>query len=450
MDPQGNLYFVDVAGANLYEWMAATQTLGGRAAPASNFYEDVAVDAYGDVFALENTPDGNFGTQVEQIVAAQGQTLPPDNIVFSSEADKYLFPAGLCVDSAGQNLNVTAIDVSNKCLIDQFGTVYELDTTDDNENLGSFSSPPTNAQYQYPPNGITFFPFVSGVDTCGDQMTGVSGSLYGLSKDGSGFIYFVDQNGTRLNRYDPTTPWYKCNPPPVGGITIVGTSYTSFSTVANLTYPAYYTAADTAGNIYLSEMAFSRIEEIPRAYVSSAGPLNEPVGGGTDSVQILPAAQNLTGVFAPVSSDTTWLNVTSVANGVVTFSFSPNPGQSRTATLTVLGVPIQVVQAESQVPAAMMIVSGNNQQAAIGGLPFATNLLVKVTNQWGDAVANVPVQFSSPSQRISTTTDTRGYAATTSMNAYASGPISVTRLDTRNWHFADLPTDRRRKRDLGS
>ena len=118
--------------------------------------------------------------------------------------------------------------------------------------------------------------------------------------------------------------------------------------------------------------------------------------------------------------------MTSVVNGVVSFSVAPNPGRPRTGSITVLGVPIQVAQAESQIPAAMAIVSGNNQTAAVGGLPFATNLLVKVTNQLGDAVANATVEFVSPTQQMTVNTDARGYAAVTSFTASAVGPISVT------------------------
>jgi hypothetical protein len=195
--------------------------------------------------------------------------------------------------------------------------------------------------------------------------------------------------------------------------------------VRALTVNAFNLAADLTGNIYLSEMPFSRIEEIPRAYVSSAGPVNMGVEGGSQTIQIWPATQSLTGVFAPISSDTTWLNVTEAANGVVNFSVSPNSGQSRTGTLTVLGVPIQVVQAESQAPQAMTIISGNNQTATVG-TPFATNLLVKVTNQWGDPSSGVTVNFVWPGQNIPVVTDQRGYAAVNGVNAYAAGPNTVT------------------------
>jgi hypothetical protein len=422
VDSQGNVYFAEATGSNLYQWTAATQQLTTLATKsAKNIFVDVAVDGIGDVFALENTPDGKFNTQVEAIAGPDWYlTLLTGHLIFTSNDIKYSFPAGICVDAAGRNLNVTAIGVSNKCLIDQFGSVYELDSVDDFENIGSFASAPTNAQYASPPVGRTFFPFVTDVDSCGNQLTGVSGSLYGLAKDGSGFIYFTDHGGLRLNRYDPTTPWFTCAPP-----NSIAPSYTSFTTVRALTVNAFNLAADLTGNIYLSEMPFSRIEEIPRAYVSSAGPINMGVDGGSQTIQIWPATQSLTGVFAPISSDTTWLTVTEAANGVVNFSVSPNSGQSRTGTLTVLGVPIQVVQAESQTPQAMTIISGNNQTATVAA-PFATNLLVKVTNQWGDPSSGVTVNFVWPGQNIPVVTDLRGYAAVNGVNAYAAGPNTVT------------------------
>ena len=396
----------------------------------SNIFDDVAVDASGDIFVLENTSDGLFGTQVVQI-AQQGQFLTTANSIYSSEDTKALFPYGLCVDQAGQTLNVVTIDIATKCVIDQFGTVYEQftgPTTDtDYDNVGAFSSQPTP---QNPtPTGTYFFPNGDLTDTCGNTTPGVSGSVYGLSKDGSGFLYFVDKNGGRINKYDPGAPtWVGCTPAPSNGIVYLPPKAQVFTTLATSVFPIFGMAADTVGNLYLTSMPFSLVQEMPRAYVSSAGPINEPVTGGTGTIQVLPATQALTGVFAPTSSDSTWLTVNSAANGTITFSVSPNPGPARTGTLTVLGVPVKVTQAESQVPTAMTIVSGNNQTIMVNSGPFPTNLLVKVTNQFGDAVANVPVNFSSQYQQYSTNTSQRGYAAATNFLAYnvGSNPVTVT------------------------
>jgi len=131
VDPQGNVYFAEVNGKNLYEWTPANQKLttlvSGR---DQGTFVDVALDGAGDLFALENTPDGNLGSQVEVVPFGALSLANPfgySTRAFYSEDYNFLFPAGVCVDQYGLNLNITSYGASTKCLVDQFGTVYELD-----------------------------------------------------------------------------------------------------------------------------------------------------------------------------------------------------------------------------------------------------------------------------------------------------------------------------------
>ena len=128
--------------------------------PTGSFV-DVAANTSGDVFAVENTADGQFGTLVQQFVQA-GQVLPTPQQIFTSSNNNYLFPTSICFDPSN-NLDLTTLTVSNQCLIDQFGTVYELDSTDSNENLGVFNSPP-GKNFSNPPVGTPLFPNGSFVD----------------------------------------------------------------------------------------------------------------------------------------------------------------------------------------------------------------------------------------------------------------------------------------------
>jgi DNA-binding beta-propeller fold protein YncE len=71
----------------------------------------------------------------------------------------------------------------------------------------------------------------------------------------------------------------------------------------------------------------------------------EPASGGSDVLPVvLPITANLTGPFAP-ASDSPWLTITGVTNGVVSFAFAANTSATnRMANLTVLGQAIPITQ----------------------------------------------------------------------------------------------------------
>jgi len=58
---------------------------------------------------------------------------------------------------------------------------------------------------------------------------------------------------------------------------------------------------------------------------------------------VVPATANLAGPFAPVS-DSAWLTITGITNGVVRFAFTSNPMAARVAHIALLGQSINVIQ----------------------------------------------------------------------------------------------------------
>jgi len=104
---------------------------------------------------------------------------------------------------------------------------------------------------------------------------------------------------------------------------------------------------DGAGNVYIADTANNAIKELPRAFVDSTAK-TEPSGSGSDVLPvILPGTQNLTDPFAP-TSDSAWLAISGVTNGVVSFAFTANTTDSpRTGNITVLGQTIAVTQTNS-------------------------------------------------------------------------------------------------------
>jgi hypothetical protein len=147
----------------------------------------------------------------------------------------------------------------------------------------------------------------------------------GLAVDGSGNIYYGDaQSG---NVYE----W----------IAATGATATLASSAGQP-----FVALDATGNVYINEVSFfaTDIAELPIAFVKTST-ITEGAAAGTDSLApVLPITQNLHAPFAPLSSDS-WLTISGVNNGVVSFAFTANPSpSSRTATLTVLGQSIAVTQ----------------------------------------------------------------------------------------------------------
>ncbi len=126
-------------------------------------------------------------------------------------------------------------------------------------------------------------------------------------------------------------------------------------------------AVDGSGNVYFADAGNHEIKELPRALVPGSA-ITENAAAGSDALlPVLPATLPLTGVLAP-SSDQTWLNPGSAANGVVSFSFTANTGSTpRTAHLTVLGQQITVTQFALPTLTAPTAASITGTKATLGG-----------------------------------------------------------------------------------
>jgi hypothetical protein len=198
--------------------------------------------------------------------------------------------------------------------------------------------------------------------------SGLNGPI-GVAVDGSGNVYIADSGNNAIKEYNATTQQLTSlvssgllSPQGVavdgsGNVFITDTySSSSFHNVIKeynaatqqvTTLAGAYSlgvAVGGSGNVYISDPANVAIKELPRGFVPGAAVSVGAAAGSASLPPVLPTSQSLTGVFAP-SSDQPWLTPGSVANGVVSFSFTPNTGPARTAHLTVLGQPITVTQA---------------------------------------------------------------------------------------------------------
>src|SRR5581483_2704010 len=111
------------------------------------------------------------------------------------------------------------------------------------------------------------------------------------------------------------------------------------SLVTNLRQPNSV-AVDRLGNVYYGDA--NSAAERTRAFVDPTLRLEGAAAGFDQLPSVLPAAENLAGLFAP-TTDQPWLSFTGATNGVIRFAFSTNSGPSRLAHIAVLGQNIPVL-----------------------------------------------------------------------------------------------------------
>ena len=269
-----------------------------------------------------------------------------------------LFASGstsLTVDSVGNvyfsgdkwtaaNNNVTTLVPSG------FGSVAV-------DKAGNLYFPSGNSIQVMNPVGNVVTTLVSGLNGPGSVAVDAAGNIYFTS--GYGIQEWMVANNT-VTTLVPPAP-YTFNDLAVdgaGNLYIVGQdSYIdSFAvmkwTAASNTLTTLVTsgqaeyfgvAVDGAGNAYFTDFYDGLVQERPTALLDNT-PKIEGIFAGHDSLPaVLPTAINLLAPFAP-SSDSTWLTITGITNGVVSFSFPTNFTLIRTGHINLLGQSISVTQ----------------------------------------------------------------------------------------------------------
>jgi hypothetical protein len=169
-------------------------------------------------------------------------------------------------------------------------------------------------------------------------------------------------------------------------------------------------AVDSMDNVYITDFESNTLVELPHAFVDPT-PRLEGLAAGNDALpMVLPSAANLLPPFSP-TSDQSWLTITGITNGVVSFSFTDNTtGPSRTANITLLGQTIPITQGTIGTPPTLIGVQWlgggvlqfgfTNSQSASLTVLSTTNLALPLSN-WtvvGTATNMAPGQFQFTSQ----------------------------------------------------
>jgi hypothetical protein len=195
------------------------------------------------------------------------------------------------------------------------------------------------------------------VSTVASSGNGLS-SPTGVALDASANIYIADTGSNAIKVWNSTTQDLS---------TLVSTGLSGPAGVA----------VDGSGNVYIADYGDGEVKELPNAFVGPAS-LTEPAAAGSDSLNVLPATQPLTGMLGP-ASDSGWLTIGTVSGGVVNFSFTANTSTARTAHIKVLGMSIPVMQSGPQ--ATVMNVTST---AANG--TYGTAAVIPITVTFTEAV----------------------------------------------------------------
>jgi hypothetical protein len=191
-----------------------------------------------------------------------------------------------------------------------------------------------------------------------------------VAVDGSGNVFFSDNGNSAIKE------WSAVN----GHVALLAS--------AGLNDPEGV-AVDATGNVYFADTGTNSIQELPRVFVDPT-PRVESLAAGNDVLPVvLPAVQNLLAPFNPIS-DSSWLTISGITNGVVSFSFTADTGGSRTAHLTLLGQSIPITQGAIGTPPTLGSVQllGNgalqfsftNNPNAVFAVLSATNLALPLSN----------------------------------------------------------------------
>ena len=185
----------------------------------------------------------------------------------------------------------------------------------------------------------------------------------GLALDGSGNVYVAAGSSSQIVKWSAAS-----------------SNVTTLASVPQLGVEAV--ALDGAGNVYFPTGTTNEIVELPYAFVDPS-PRVEGLAAGNDALPaVLPATENLLPPFAP-TSDQSWLTITGITNGVVSFSFTANTGSGRMAHITLLGQTIPITQGVIVTPPLLggaQILTNGLLQFAFTNNPGATFTVLSTTD----------------------------------------------------------------------
>jgi len=144
---------------------------------------------------------------------------------------------------------------------------------------------------------------------------------YGLAVDGARNVYAAVPSSASVIEWNPIAQQTT---------TLIGSGLSKPQGVA----------VDEGGNVYVADAGSNVVYELPYAFVPTTGITEQPAAGQDQLLPVLPATAPVT-----TTSDSSWLAIGTISNGVLAFTFTANTGATaRTAHINVLGQSISVTQ----------------------------------------------------------------------------------------------------------
>jgi DNA-binding beta-propeller fold protein YncE len=319
-DSTGNVYIADTGNSAIKEWLVAsnsvTTLVSSNSITSLNNPWGIALDGTNNVYIADT---GNNAIK---------EWLAAGNTVTTLVSSGLSTPQGVAVDASG---NVYLTDYGHGTLKKWVAASNSVTTL----GSGSFTTRGVavdGAGNVYFAASQTIKEWVAASNSVTTLVSSQLTFLFGVAVDGAGNVYIADPGDNAIQK------WVAASRSP----SVINSA--SSALISSGLYLPYGVAVDGAGNVYIADTGNNAIKELPRAFVDPTAK-TEPAAAGSDVLPVvLSATASLTGPFAPVS-DSAWLTITGVTNGVVSFAFSANNTlANRTANITLLGQRIPIFQ----------------------------------------------------------------------------------------------------------
>ena len=340
-----------------------------------------------------------------------------------------------------------AVDNGGNVFVSDSGTIQEWTATGEFLNTvgsaGGLGLAVDSAGNAYFPGNSSIQIWTAANNIVSPLVSGINGPT-GTGVDAAGNVYFAGGGGMQEWTAANNTVTLLASPPfdienelavdGEGNVYLSGEDsyYDSYSimkwnavnntltTVVSSGQAQYFgVAVDSAGDIYFTDAYDGLVQELPNALVDPT-PKFEGVDAGHDSLPaVLPANFSLTGPFAP-TNDSSWLTLTGVTNGVVSYAFTTNVSLVRTGHITLLGHAIPIIQAG-------IIFSVGTSNLYEGPAAGSDSVVVAVVPNFGvwTATTNVPWLHLNPANQSGTGGTNLIFSFDANPGATRSGKLTI-------------------------